>query len=386
MGPSPLSSSAMSRLLLQGLIAVAASLLAAAAHAQARFDSSTQQLRIPTVEVEGQLYRDALLRLDADGRLSLLALSPPPASPPNQLPARVAAASQAAQGDARCTAVRPFYWEIGDASQRLAGGSVGTGLLSIEAGSQLPIASSSKWVYAAYVLERRAGQPTAEDIQFLNFRSGYTQFPPNGCQAQDSVASCLARDNHAVKTPAHEGYFYYGGGHMQKHASLPSMGLGALDNAGLAAELRRLLGQDIALSFLQPQPAGGLRMTARDYASFLRKLLGGQLRMSAWLGANAVCTSPTRCSQALYTPVPATLSWHYGLGHWIEDDPAGDGAFSSAGAFGFYPWIDAQRTHYGVLARFDAGGAGGDSSACGAAIRRAWSEASVAPLAARRRQ
>ncbi|WP_374433612.1 hypothetical protein [Inhella sp.] len=366
------------------LFPVLLTLLAGGVGAQARFDPATQQLRIPTVEVEGQLYRDALLRLDADGRLSLLALSPPPVSPPNQLAARVAAASQAAQSDARCTAVRPFYWEMGDASQRLAGGSVG--LPSIEAGSQLPIASSSKWIYAAYVLERRAGQPTAEDIQFLNFRSGYTQFPPNGCQAQDTVASCLARDNNGVKTPAHEGFFYYGGGHMQKHANQPSMGLGALDNAGLAAELRRLLGQDVALAYLQPQPAGGLRMTARDYATFLRKLLGGQLRMSAWLGAQAVCTNPARCSQALYTPVPATQSWHYGLGHWIEDDPAGDGAFSSAGAFGFYPWIDAQRSHYGVLARFDAGGAGADSSACGAAIRQAWVGAAPLAAASRRRQ
>lgn len=384
MGPLASFCRPMSKPLLRSLLSACSVLLSAPLLAQASFDSSTQQLRIPTVEVDGQLYRDALLRLDADGRLSLLALSPPPVSPPLQLPARVAAASRVAQNDARCTAVRPFYWEIGDAQQRLAGGSVGTGLMSIEAGSQLPVASASKWIYAAYVLERRAGQPTAEDIQFLNFRSGFTQFPPNGCQAQDTVASCLARDNHAVKTPAHEGYFYYGGGHMQKHASLPSMGLGALDNTGLAAELRRWLGQDIVLSYLQPQPAGGLRMTARDYATFLRKLLGGQLRMSAWLGAKAVCTSPTRCSQALYTPVPATQSWHYGLGHWIEDDPAGDGAFSSAGAFGFYPWIDAQRTHYGVLARFDAGGAGGDSSACGAAIRKAWSEAAPAPAALRR--
>jgi len=29
----------------------------------------------------------------------------------------------------------------------------------------------------------------------------------------------------------------------------------------------------------------------------------------------------------------------------------GDGAFSSPGAFGFYPWIDRTKTNYGVLAR-----------------------------------
>ena len=36
---------------------------------------------------------------------------------------------------------------------------------------------------------------------------------------------------------------------------------------------------------------------------------------------------------------------------------AGDGAFSSPGLFGFYPWIDAGKTYYGVLARYDPTGA-----------------------------
>jgi hypothetical protein len=29
----------------------------------------------------------------------------------------------------------------------------------------------------------------------------------------------------------------------------------------------------------------------------------------------------------------------------------GDGAFSSPGAYGFYPWIDASKTYYGIIAR-----------------------------------
>lgn len=354
------------------LLGWALGLLPLAASAQARFDPATQVLTVPQIDVAGQLYRDLSARLDPDGRLTILALTPPDSSPGPDLASRVAAANQVAQADPLCSAVRPFYWEIGDAAQRLAGASVGP--LAPDASTVLPIASASKWLYGAYVLERRAGQPSAEDISFLTFRSGYTEFPPSACTAQDTVASCLARDNHGVKVPAHEGKFHYGGGHMQKHASLPSMGLGALDNAGLAAELRRLLGTDLSLSFGQPQPAGGVRMAARDYASFLRKLLGGQLRLGAWLGSSAVCTNPATCSLALYSPISGSLSWHYGLGHWVEDDPAGDAAFSSAGAFGFYPWIDARKTHYGLIARVDLAGAGGDSAACGAAIRRAWDQ------------
>ena len=75
----------------------------------------------------------------------------------------------------------------------------------------------------------------------------------------------------------------------------------------------------------------------------------------------------------MYSPFGS--SFHYSLGHWVEDDPTtGDGAFSSAGLFGFYPWIDASKTYYGIIARFQvrSPGAGAASQACGAQIRKAW--------------
>ena len=114
--------------------------------------------------------------------------------------------------------------------------------------------------------------------------------------------------------------------------------------------------------------------SAEDYAPYLRKLLAGSLRMAAALGTNPVCTNPTTCArQAVYTPIPINESWHYSTGHWVEDDPVvGDGAFSSPGAFGFYPWVDASKTWYGVLARRDSSGGGVDSVYCGRLIRKAW--------------
>ena len=74
------------------------------------------------------------------------------------------------------------------------------------------------------------------------------------------------------------------------------------------------------------------------------------------------------------TPITSGANWHYSLGHWVEDDSAlgDDGAFSSTGAFGFYPWIDAARSHYGVLARVGLPGSGNESAACGKLIRQAW--------------
>jgi len=297
--------------------------------------------------------------------------APAPAAPSDAQ--RIAAATATAQSTSNaCAAVAPFYWEIGDRNARLASASVaGAGSTrAYTASTVLAIASASKWLYAGYVAQRRGGALTDSDIQFLNFRSGYTNF--DHCSALQTVDSCLADGSNGNYSAATDGYFFYNGGHMQKHASL--IGLGGLDNAGLAAEVRSQIGSDIALSYFQPQPAGGGVSSADDYARFLRKLLGGQLRMAALLGSHPVCTNPSTCAQALSTPVPATFSWHYSIGHWVEDDPAsGDGAFSSAGAFGFYPWIDASKTWYGVLAReaLDAG-AGADSAICGALIRKAW--------------
>lgn len=91
------------------------------------------------------------------------------------------------------------------------------------------------------------------------------------------------------------------------------------------------------------------------------------------LETNPAC--PTACpSAALSTPIPGSERWHYSLGHWLESDPSvGAGAFSSAGAFGFYPWIDADRTYYGVLAcAVLRAQAGYESAQCGRLIRQAW--------------
>lgn len=306
--------------------------------------------------------------------------SPAPAPAPSgpDLAQRTTAATTTAQNHSLCTAIRPFYWEIGDGTQPLASGSVNaTGnATTYTASSVMSIASASKWLYGAYVAERRGGVLTADDIQYLTFRSGYTGLVPIGdCQQTDTVAGCVARNDNDVQTAAHVGKFYYNGGHMQKHASLaaPGVDLGAMDNAALATEMRRLLGTDIALSYTQPQPAGGVRTSANDYAVFLRKLINNQLRLGALLGSNKVCTNPATCSDALSTPITNGLDWHYSIGHWVEDDATrSDGAFSSAGAFGFYPWVDASKTWYGIVARSDVLGGGNESADCGALIRKAW--------------
>lgn len=293
------------------------------------------------------------------------------AGPPTEAQ-RIAAATATAQGDANaCAPVRPFYWEIGDAVAAKVSGSVSssTSTKVYTARTSMPYSSASKWLYAAYLVERRGGVPNSTDVKMLSLRSGYTNF--KACLKSQTIDGCLAYKNNGVYDPATDGYFDYGGGHMQKHASL--IGLGDLDAAGLTKTVLSRLGSDLAITYTEPQPAGGAKGTPDTYARFLRKLLTGQLKLGAMLDAPRFCTNPTVCpDEALYTPIPLDQSWSYSIGHWIETDPqVGDGAFSSPGVSGFYPWIDAQRTSYGIVARVVSNGVR-DSIACGAALRKAW--------------
>lgn len=292
---------------------------------------------------------------------------------------RAAAARQTAERNPACRAIRPFYWAIGDAQGVQADDRVGLG--APQAQTEMAIASASKLVYATYVLERRGGVPTDEDVAFLNFTSGYTEF--DRCLRDQTVAECQRyhgrRIDNGGHVTAHDGRYFYSGGHMQQHAV--RMGLGPDDNAALAAHVNAALG-GTALRYLQPQPAGGIQTSAAEYGRLLQRIVGGQLKMRDALGSHAVCTNPATCPTAVHAPIPPDESWHYALGHWVEDDPRrGDGAFSSPGAFGFYPWIDADKRWWGVLARQSWRGVGATdphrhpgamSVYCGREIRAAW--------------
>jgi hypothetical protein len=174
---------------------------------------------------------------------------------------------------------------------------------------------------------------------------------------------------------ANDNKFYYGGGHMQKIAAI-DLGIGASTSTTLGTEISNFIGSDVGLAFNIPQPAGGVQLSSNGYAIFLRKILNQTLRMYSFLGLNSVCTNPTTCpTTAVYTPIPSTESWTYALGHWIESDSVnGDGSFSSPGLYGFYPWISADKTRYGIISRYDTGStAYWDSVLCGRLIRKAYS-------------
>jgi hypothetical protein len=284
------------------------------------------------------------------------------------LAGRTAAVNQTIAKNSSCAPLNAFYWEIGDVTGALASGKVGA---TFDGTTKMNIASASKFVFGAYVVERFQSDLTMLDASAMRMMSGYVSLDYDTCLTAKSVSACFMAAQNSTLTSADVGRFDYNGGHFQRYAAV-DLGLGDDDAATLATDIKSQVGTEFAFTYSSPQLAAGINTSATDYAAFLRKILAGKLAIGAHLGENAVCTQPSTCPTAVYSPAPA--AWHYSYGHWVEDDPpTGDGAFSSPGAFGFYPWIDATKTYYGIVARYSlATGAYVQSAECGIEIRKAF--------------
>lgn len=304
-------------------------------------------------------------------------------------PNSVAAAIATASDNALCgNTIAPFYWEIGDQNGTLVTGSLGTTATGPITGSTLfSVDSASKLLYAAYVVQERgaASNLSAADIDFLHFASGYTYLPlvtaTSVCPltlSPDTVNECLTQKTpagilYSAQNPATVGKFDYDGGHMENHAS-QLMTIGNTDFESLGPIVSAQLGTGISFVYTEPLMSGGVETSASMYGQVLRNILSvsSPLAMNDALGTSPVCTLPSSTCNAVYTPFPQE-AWSYSIGHWVEDNPAtnGDGAFNSAGSYGFYPWIDATKSYYGIVARDAANGAY-PSVQCGRLIRAAF--------------
>jgi hypothetical protein len=306
-------------------------------------------------------------------------------------PTSVAAAEGTAAQNPLCNAIEPFYWEIGDVNAAIAGGSVGGSPSdpAPTATTSMNVASATKWLYGSYVVQLRGGAAklTHDDVMFLTMQSGYTNMGDNGqpagtCPRTDNpnnVDTCLTQLNvhnglpFNYQNPADIGVFYYDAGNFENHAGLFTP-LGTVLSPNLGGVIAQRLKSPGLIQYSQPLIPGGAYMTADTYTQFLRNILSGSLQMFHTLASHQVCTLPSSTCPAVYSPIP--FAWHYSIGHWVEDDPSvnDDGAFSSPGTEGFYPWIEAQKTYYGVIARADTSARqeGVDSVLCGQMIRFAW--------------
>jgi hypothetical protein len=324
---------------------------------------------------------------------------------------QIQAAQTTASDNAQCMSLTPFYWEIGDKDGTLVSGTGGDNSSTPPSSATvMSIASASKWIFSTYALEKMnisASNPlTTDEIRLLNFTSGYHNLYDATCWLSTTVGGCFTATNplggnNSDQISADIGKFYYNGGHLQALATnvlnlggdYDSVALGS--SPQLSTEISTYIGQEISLLYTNASLAGGIAMSPAMYATFLRKILSGDLRMKNYLGVDAVCAhaNSSDCPTAIYSPVNQTTpggpndigdeAWHYSLGHWVEDDPTvGDGSFSSPGADGFYPWIDASKTYYGIVARYvpiaTATAAPANekpyitSVYCGRLIRKAW--------------
>ncbi len=289
---------------------------------------------------------------------------------------RIEAAKETAKANPYCIDITRYYWEIGSKDGAIVSGS--TGDQSVVSTTILPIASATKWVFGAYMVQAKSGTLDYDTIEALTMSSGYTSFGNLSCVPNyvQTVGDCFNIGDNNEYTPGHDHYFYYNGGHFQKLAM--DNDLGPLSDPELVAEFQDKLKNDYNFIFSSPQLAGGITTSAKQYAIFLQNILDQQLLLYDHLGADAVCTNPDTCSTSIASPY-IDQDFHYSYGHWVEDDPVpGDGAFSSAGLFGFYPWINVQKTHYGVISRYEVPsgendiGSGAASQACGSLIRIAF--------------
>jgi len=291
---------------------------------------------------------------------------------------RITAAQQTVSTNPLCSPLTlrsGYYWEVGDGTGSKVSGTV-AGTDSPTGTTEMWIFSSSKWLYASSVLQKRNGVLDANnDVPYLNFTSGYSDYGNAPiCLDSSTVDSCfIGHDGRQNSSTI--GRFAYDSGHLQHHASV-IMNMGEFDGGALTSDVNAQIGNVVA-GYELPQLAAGVRATPQAYASFLRRLLRNELFMGAQLGTHKVCAqSQASGCNAAYTPDSIGGEvWSYSLGHWVEDDPVvGDRAFSSAGGGGFYPWIDAGKDYYGIVARHSTleSAAGYHSAQCGRLIRQAW--------------
>ena len=211
----------------------------------------------------------------------------------------------------------------------------------------------------------------------------------------------VAIDIYQIINPATQGLFWYTHGHMENHSNLYTpLGGASGPNSGLI--LNRLgnsvintiftstifLSSTATVKYTEPLISGGGYMAPQDYRQILQNIINGKLNMVNYLytpltvtygkgsGFNAIGSTSTGgpFGGAVPNQSPILENWYYSFGHWVESDPLtnGDGACSSPGAFGFYPWIEPSLTYYGMLDVDATGGSGLTSYRAGRLLRRAW--------------
>jgi CubicO group peptidase (beta-lactamase class C family) len=262
-----------------------------------------------------------------------------------------------------------------------------------------PVASASKWVSATVILRLvdqgllsldtktkallvdRNGLPWSGNLgeatlrHLLSFTTGIS-----GDDASSELTLSLTEAVHRIHddlapTAAVPGaFFYYGSTNLRIAARMAEVATGRTWAQLYDEQLRLPLGWVVTSNYGptgNPNPAGTLSCTGREYLRFLAMELRGGLdgtirllpqalldqeRSDQWAAGTLIQFSP-------YSAVDPTKLYRYGLGNWLETadsshPPSASNPIlrvSSTGKFGWAPWVAVDASYAGlVLTRQDS--------------------------------
>jgi CubicO group peptidase (beta-lactamase class C family) len=102
--------------------------------------------------------------------------------------------------------------------------------------------------------------------------------------------------------------------------------------------------------------AGGAWSTANDYMQFLQMILDHGIykgkRILSQKSISAMQVNYAKNARVVYSPANAG-DWGYGYGEWVMRDGGPDGAVTSPGLFGSFPWLDYKNGYCAMLFTFN---------------------------------
>jgi len=203
--------------------------------------------------------------------------------------------------------------------------------------------------------------------QLLSFTSGLKIDLPCLEDGSSGFEDCVisVADANAGNSIAPGQEFFYASSHLQV-AGLMAAEARAMSWQAIVAEFKAQTGLFAASNYdspsaANPNLAGGMHFTGRDYMDFLKALKGGLLLNSTSM--SQLLADRTAFIPMAYSPIFSGIGggpglgedWHYGFGLWHECQSSTfncvPGArVSSPGALGTYPFWDRSKGYTGIVA------------------------------------
>lgn len=239
-----------------------------------------------------------------------------------------------------------------------------------------PIASASKWLSAAVIMSLvedgliDLDEPVSTYLpQFTGLKGtmtvrqmfSHTSGLPGDHNCRDNhtitLANCVDQIALVSLQAAPGALFDYGGVSMHVAGRVAEVVSGQSWAQLFEDRIRAPLGLTNTYYFnatpdLNPSMAGGARSTLGDYGKFLAMILADGNAG----GVQVLTPASVHEMQIDQTAGAAGANPRgYGLGEWrdIVDNQDNATQLSSAGAFGFVPWIDTERNYYAVFLTYD---------------------------------